>query len=67
MHIHMSTTNILLDSRPPIPKPCEATLTIEGGERRPIARLPEALRGRVGARVWFAGPLDSPDAFGVIE
>lgn len=42
-------------------------LRLEGGERRPLPRLPEALRGREGARVWIAGPLDAPDAFGVIE
>lgn len=42
-------------------------LTTEGGERRPIPRLPEALRGAEEARVWIAGPLNAPDAFGVIE
>lgn len=37
------------------------------GRRLPIARLPEALRGMAGARVWIAGPLDrAPDTFGVI-
>lgn len=42
-------------------------LTLEGGERRPLPRLPEALRGNEGARVWIAGPLRAPDAFGVIS
>lgn len=42
-------------------------LTTEGGERRPIPRLPEALRGSEGARIWIAGPLRAPDAFGVIN
>lgn len=42
-------------------------LTTDDGERRPIPRLPEALRGRAGARVWIAGPLAAPDAFGVIR
>ena len=37
------------------------------GRRLPIALLPEALRGRAGARVWLAGPLDrAPAAFGII-
>jgi len=37
------------------------------GRRRAIPRLPEALRGMPGARVWIAGPLDHPDSFGVIK
>lgn len=41
-------------------------LRLEGGERRPLPRLPEALRGREGARVWIAGPLAAPETFGVI-
>jgi hypothetical protein len=41
---------------------------VTGGGRLPIARLPEALRGMAGARVWIAGPLDrAPDSFGVIR
>lgn len=43
-----------------------ALVTADGG-RLPIARLPDALRSSVGARVWLAGPLDrAPDSFGVI-
>jgi hypothetical protein len=43
-----------------------ALVTADGGPL-PIARLPEALRSSVGARVWLAGPLDrAPDSFGVI-
>jgi len=37
------------------------------GRRMAIPRLPEALRGMAGARVWIAGPLDHPDSFGVIR
>lgn len=38
------------------------------GRRLAIARVPEALRNRVGARVFLAGPLDrAPDSFGIIE
>jgi hypothetical protein len=38
------------------------------GTRIPIARLPEALRGRVGSRVWLAGPPHREvDTYGVIE
>lgn len=37
------------------------------GRRLPVARLPAALRGQAGARIWLAGPLDrAPAAFGVI-
>jgi hypothetical protein len=37
------------------------------GRRLPVARLPAALRGRAGARVWLAGPPgEAPAAFGVI-
>jgi hypothetical protein len=44
-----------------------ALLTADG-VRIPIARLPQSLEGREGARVWMAGPLDRPpDAFGIIE
>jgi hypothetical protein len=42
-------------------------LLLRDGSRRAIARLPEALRGRTGARVWLAGPLDGDiDSFGII-
>ena len=42
-------------------------LVTADARRLPIAVLPEALRGDVGARVWLAGPLDrAPDTFGVI-
>jgi hypothetical protein len=42
-------------------------LVMGDGTRLPIARLPDALRSSVGARVWLAGPLDrAPDSFGVI-
>lgn len=42
-------------------------LVLRDGSRRVVARLPEALRGRAGARVWLAGPLDGDiDSFGVI-
>jgi hypothetical protein len=38
------------------------------GRRVAVPHLPEALAGRVGARVFLAGPLDRhPDSFGVIE
>jgi hypothetical protein len=39
------------------------------GDRRRLAilRLPEALRGMEGARVWISGRLDHPDSFGVIR
>ncbi len=36
------------------------------GRRLPVPRLPEALAGQAGARVWFAGPLERPESFGVI-
>lgn len=43
-------------------------LVAADGRRLPVAALPHDLRGRAGARVWLAGPLDRvPDAFGVIE
>jgi hypothetical protein len=42
-------------------------LVMVDGRRLPIARLPDALRSSIGARVWLAGPLDrAPDSFGVI-
>ncbi len=42
-------------------------LVMHDGTRRVVARLPEALRGRTGSRVWLAGPLDGDiDSFGVI-
>lgn len=41
-------------------------LVTADGRRLAVGRLPEALRSRVGARVWLAGPLDRPEAFGVI-
>ena len=44
-----------------------AYLVTADGRRHAIARLPQALEGLVGARVWLAGPLDrAPDSFGVI-
>lgn len=43
-------------------------LVTEEGVRVPIARLPEALRGRVGSRVWVAGPPHREvDSYGIIE
>lgn len=42
-------------------------LVTADGRRLPVAALPHDLRGRAGARVWLAGPLDrAPDAFGII-
>ncbi len=42
-------------------------LVTRDGTRHVIARLPEALRGRTGSRVWLAGPLDGDiDSFGII-
>ncbi|HEX2202430.1 MAG TPA: hypothetical protein VHG91_03990 [Longimicrobium sp.] len=42
-------------------------LVTHGGRRLPVARLPAALEGMEGARVWLAGPLDrDPDSSGVI-
>ncbi|MBW3654521.1 MAG: hypothetical protein KY444_00315, partial [Gemmatimonadetes bacterium] len=42
-------------------------LVMADGRRLPIARLFDALRSSIGARVWLAGPLDrAPDSFGVI-
>lgn len=42
-------------------------LVMPDGTRRVVARLPQALRGRAGARVWLAGPLEGDiDSFGVI-
>lgn len=55
----------------------DGTLTRDGanyvlvtaeGRRHPIAKLPSALRDKVGARVWLSGPLDrDPNAFGLIS
>ena len=43
-------------------------LVTAGGRRLAVARLPAPLRGKAGARVWLAGPLDRPpDSWGVIE
>lgn len=43
-------------------------LVLADGTRRVVARLPEPLRGRTGARVWLAGPLDGDiDSSGVIS
>lgn len=43
-------------------------LVTADGRRLAIPRLPEALRGMAGARIWLAGPLDrAPDSFGVIR
>ena len=37
------------------------------GRRIPVPHLPAQLAGKVGARVWLAGPLDRhPDTFGII-
>ena len=37
------------------------------GRRLPVPHLPAQLAGKVGARVWLAGPLDRhPDTFGII-
>jgi hypothetical protein len=42
-------------------------LALADGRRLPVARLPDALRSSVGARVYLAGPLDRPPAaYGVI-
>ena len=42
-------------------------LVTHDGRRLAIARLPQALQGKAGARVWLAGPLDrAPDSFGVV-
>lgn len=42
-------------------------LVLADGARRVIRSLPGALRGRMGARVWLAGPLEGDiDAFGII-
>lgn len=42
-------------------------LVMRDGSRRTVARLPEALRGRVGDRIWLSGPLDGDIvSFGVI-
>ena len=42
-------------------------LVTDDGRRLPVARLPEVLRAKAGARVWLAGPLDRPpDSSGVI-
>lgn len=42
-------------------------LVLADGRRAAIVRLPEALRGRTGARVWLAGPLDGDiDSFGIL-
>jgi hypothetical protein len=43
-------------------------LVTQDGRRLPIARLPEALQGRAGTRVWITGPLDRAlNSFGVIR
>jgi hypothetical protein len=42
-------------------------LVTHDGRRLPVARLPQALWGMEGARVWLSGPLDRPpDSSGVI-
>lgn len=42
-------------------------LVLGDGTRRAVARLPQGLRGRTGAWVWLAGPLDGDvTSFGVI-
>lgn len=42
-------------------------LVLRDGTRTVVARLPHALRGRPGAWVWLAGPLDGDiDSFGII-
>jgi hypothetical protein len=35
-------------------------LVTRDGRALPIARLPDDLRGMLGARIWIAGPLDQP-------
>lgn len=43
-------------------------VTSDGGRRLPVPHLPQALRGREGARVWLSGPLDrAPDSSGIIS
>jgi hypothetical protein len=46
----------------------ERYLLVTGdGRRLPLEHVPDALRGRVGARVWISGtPGRFPDSFGVI-
>jgi hypothetical protein len=42
-------------------------LVMEDGRRVPLVATPAALRGKYGARIWLAGPLDrAPDTFGII-
>lgn len=42
-------------------------LVLADGRRLDVPHLPQALRGRTGARVWLAGPLErAPDSFGII-
>jgi hypothetical protein len=46
----------------------QLVLVTADGARHPLVRPPAALRSRVGAHVWIAGPLDRPvTTFGVIE
>lgn len=42
-------------------------LETANGKRRPLRDVPAALRAQVGARVYWAGPLDrAPEAYGVL-
>ena len=41
-------------------------LLTEDGRRLPLDALPAALRDRAGWRVWIAGPIDHPAAFGIV-
>lgn len=42
-------------------------LVTADGRHHPISRLPEALAGMEGARVWIAGSIGRPDTFGIIR
>jgi hypothetical protein len=42
-------------------------LVTADGRHHPISRLPQALAGMAGARVWIAGSIDRPDTFGIIR
>lgn len=42
-------------------------LVTADGRRHSISRLPQALAGMAGARVWIAGPIDRPNTFGIIR
>ncbi|MHB8839172.1 MAG: hypothetical protein ACYC7F_09500 [Gemmatimonadaceae bacterium] len=43
-------------------------LELASGERKTLASVPAVLRAQVGARIYWAGPLDrAPEAYGVLE